>query len=59
MDKLKHILLAVVFFYSIFALYKDGISALMLTIFFLVIFVETMGIWMRSDMRKKIREKNK
>jgi hypothetical protein len=59
MNKLKNALLAVVFFYALYAIIHDGSSRIMISILLLDVFICIMNFWMKSNMRKKLHERNR
>ncbi|MCI1824049.1 MAG: hypothetical protein LKI76_08980 [Megasphaera sp.] len=59
MNKLKNALLAVVFFYTLYAIMHDGPSRVMVGILLLDVFICVMNCWMKSNTRRKMHEKNR
>lgn len=59
MNKLKNVLLAVVFFYALYAIIHEGPLKIMISILLLDVFIYIMGCWMKSNIRKKLHEKNR
>lgn len=59
MDKLKRFLGLVVLFYLLYAIAKEGPTAELVVLLVLLVFVLVMQWWMKSDLRRRIREKQK
>lgn len=59
MAKLKNALWAIVFLYILYALYREGPSTMMIGLLVVAIIVFLMQIWMKSNTRKRLHEKEK
>ena len=57
MKKLTSFLWAVVFIYLIYAMVMEGLSAAVIGLFLLAVLVLIMQIWMKSDIRRKLRNR--
>ncbi|KMO86526.1 hypothetical protein AB840_07685 [Megasphaera cerevisiae DSM 20462] len=57
MKKLTYFLWAVVFIYLIYAMVMEGLSAAVIGLFLLAVLVLIMQIWMKSDIRRKLRNR--
>lgn len=59
MKKLKAALWAVVFFYIAYAIYTDGPTTLMIGLLSVAVVVLLMQVWMSSDVRKRLHQRDK
>lgn len=59
MNKLKRGLVLVVFLYLLYAIAKEGPTTELVGLLLLLAFVFIMQWWMKSDLRKRMKEKQK